>query len=201
MAGELLRRTYWTAVAGTAALAVWVPVASAAPAAGGDLTSTVIKARAAVGLPGVGTNGAVRAAAAALAQGGDPQAAFVTGGGTGDLATTAVPAGGALSTASMKAVVFDPRLTAIAVLSRDRKVVVAAALDPDRPFRTPVLAGEVVDPGIAGSLAVLFPPAGGTIPAMSLQRYRGGQLTSIEVAASATPGLEGAIRVQRKGRD
>jgi hypothetical protein len=112
-----------------------------------------------------------------------------------------VPAGAALSTAKMKSAVFDPRVTAIAVVGRDRSVAVAAALDPQRPFKAPVLARAVVDPGVAGSLAVLFPPASGTIPAISLQQNRSGELVSIDVVATAVPGADGAILVQLKGRD
>jgi hypothetical protein len=180
---------------------LWLLLSSAAPAADTDLTPLALKARKAVGLPAVGANPAVRAAAGAVLEGGDPQRAFTSEGGTGDLITAKVPAGGALSTAKLKAVVFDPRVTAIAVLGRDRNVAVAAAFDLGRPFRAPVLAGAVVDPGVAGSLAVLVPPGSGTIPAISLQRYRGGQLVSIEVAATADTGVKGAILVALKGRD
>jgi hypothetical protein len=183
------------------ALASLLPFASAAPAADTDLTPVVLKARKAVGLPAVGANPAVRAAAGAVLEGGDPQGAFTSEGGTGDLITAKVPAGGALSTAQLKVVVFDPRVTAIAVLGRDRNVAVAAALDPGLPFRAPVIAGAVVDPGVAGSLAVLMPPGTGTIPEILLQRYRGGQLVSIEVAATATPGVKGSILVALEGRD
>jgi hypothetical protein len=183
------------------ALASLLPFASAATAADTDLTPVVLKARKAVGLPAVGANPAVRAAARAVLEGGDPQEAFTSEGGTGDLITAKVPAGGALSTAELKEVVFDPRVTAIAVQGRDRNVAVAAALDPGRPFRAPVLAGAVVDPGVAGSLAVLVPPESGTIPEISLQRYRGGQLVSIEVAATAAPGAKGAILVGLEPRD
>jgi hypothetical protein len=133
--------------------------------------------------------------------GGDPQGAFAGAGGEGVVITAWAPAGAALSTSQMKAVVFDPRISAIAVLRRDRKVAVAAAFDPDRPFRAPVLAGAVVDPGVAGSLAVLFPPAYGTIPRISLKQKRGGVVVDIGVAATATPGADGAILVGLKGRD
>jgi hypothetical protein len=194
-------RTSGLVVLGTGALASWLVLASAAPAADTDLTPAALQARKAVGLPQVAANPAVQAAAAAVLSGGDAQAAFSSRGGTGHLVTATAPAGGALQTAKLKVVVFDPRLTAIAVLGRGGNVAVAAALDPARPFAAPVLAGAVVDPGIAGSLAVLFPPASGTIPQISLQRRRGGQLVTIEIAATAAPGLEGAILVQLKGRD
>jgi hypothetical protein len=179
----------------------WFILASPAPAADTDLTAAALEARKAVDLPSIEANTAVRAAAGAVLGGGDPQGAFTSNGGTGNLITATVPAGGALSTAKLKVVVFDPRLTAIAVLGRDSTVAVAAALDPGRPFKAPVLAGAVVDPGVAGSLAVLFPPGSGTIPRISLQRNRGAQLVSIEIAATATPGVEGAILVALKGRD
>jgi hypothetical protein len=175
--------------------------ASAATAADSDLTSDVLAARKAVGLPAIAANPAVSAAVGAMLAGAAPQGAFTSNRGTGELVTVTAPAGGALSTAQMKAVVFDPRVTAIAVQSRSGTVAVAAALDPGRPFRAPVLAGAVVDPGIAGSLAVLFPPASGTIPRISLQRHRGGQLVTIEIAATAGPGVDGAILVSLKGRD
>jgi hypothetical protein len=111
------------------------------------------------------------------------------------------PAGNALSTAQLKRIVFDPRVTALAVLRQGDKVAAAATLDPHRPFRAPVLAGAVVDPGVAGSLAVLFPPGGGTIPQIALQRYRGPELVTIGIAATAVPGLDGAVLVQLKGQD
>lgn len=166
-----------------------------------DLTPVALKARTAVGLPAIGANPAVRAAAGAVLEGRNPQSAFTSEGGTGELVTAKVPAGGALATANLKVVVFDPRVTAIAVLGRDRNVAVAAAFDPGRPFRSPVLAGAVVDPGVAGSLAVLVPPGSGTIPDISLQRYRGGQLISIAVAATAAPGVEGSVLVALEPRD
>jgi hypothetical protein len=183
------------------ALALWLPFTSVAPAADGDLTPVALKARNAVGLPAIAANPAVRAAAGAVLAGSDPQGAFTSAGGAGDLVTATVPAGGGLSTAKLKAVVFDPRVTAIAVLGRAGVVAVAAALDPARPFRAPVLAGAVVDPGVAGSLAVLFPPAAGTIPQISLQLKRGGELVTIGIAATAVPGLDGAILVGLKGLD
>ena len=186
---------------GTAAALSCIVLPSTAPAADVDLTPSVLKDRAAVGLPAVGANPAVRAAAAALLGGQDPKAAFSSAGGTGTLVTARVPTGSALAAAQVKSAVFDPRDTSIAVLRRDRTVAVAAALDPQRPFRTPVLAGGVVDPGVAGSLAVLFPPNGGTIPAISLQQNRDGDLVTIEVAATAVPAEQGAILVQLKGRD
>jgi hypothetical protein len=186
---------------GMAAVTLSFLLASAAPAADTDLTKAVLDARKAVGLPAVEANAAVRAAAAAVLDGGDPQGAFKSRGGTGDLITATVQAGGALSTARMKAVVFDPRVTAIAVLGRDRSIAVAAALDPTRPFGAPVLAGAVIDPGVAGSLAVLVPPAAGTIPQISLQRNRGGQVITVDLAATAVPGVEGAIVVGLTPRD
>lgn len=188
-------------VLGTSALALLFLDVSPAPAADNDLTPAVLKARKAVGLPAIRASPAVRAAAGAVLEGADPQEAFAAEGGTGDVITATVPAGGALSTATLKAVVFDPRVTAIAVLGRDRKVAVAAEFDPDRPFRAPVLAGAVVDPGIAGSLAVLFPPEFGTIPQITLQQNRGGTMVTIGIAATATAGAEGAILVGLKGRD
>jgi hypothetical protein len=195
------QRTVGTFVVGAGALALWFVPASAAPAADTDLTPAVLEARKAVGLPTVGATAAVRAAAGAELEGADVQAEFEGAGGAGDLVTATVPAGGALSTPALKSIVFDPRVTAIAVLGRARKVAVAATYDRDRPFRAPVLAGAVVDPGIAGSLAVLFPPAYGTIPQISLQQKRGGTLVTLGIAATATPGVAGAILVGLKGRD
>ena len=188
---------------GGVALGLLLAAAAAAPAPAADvnLTSTALDARKAVALPAIQETPAVRAAAGAVLDGGDAQRAFTSSGGSGDLVTATVPAGGALATAKLKAVVFDPRLTAISVVGRDRSVAVAAALDPSFPFVEPVLAGAVVDPGVAGSLAVLFPPRSGTIPQITLQRHRGGQLITIELAATATPGLEGAILVGLEGRD
>ena len=177
-------------LAATAAVS-WIAPPSSAPAADVDLTPTVLKGRAAVGLPPVRADAAVRAAAGALLGGQDAQAAFTSAGGTGSLVTARVPAGSALAAAQVKSAVFDPRATSLAVLRRDRTVAVAAALDPRRPFRAPVLAGAVADPGVAGSLAVLFPPGGGTIPAISLQQNRSGDLVTIEVAATAVPGAQG----------
>jgi hypothetical protein len=174
---------------------------SAARAADTDLTPAALQARKAVGLPAVAENPAVLAAARAVLDGGDPRGAFTSSGGTGDLVTTTVLAGGALLTNELRVVVFDPRVTAISVLGRGRRVTVAAALDPSRPFQAPVLAGAVVDPGVAGSLAVLFPPGTGTIPQISLQRYRGRQLTTPAISAKAVPGVEGAVLISLKGRD
>jgi hypothetical protein len=176
-------------------------LAPAAPASDTDLTPAALEARNAVGLPTVAENPAVLAAAGAVLDGVDPQGAFTSKGGAGDLVTATVPAGGALSTDKLKVVVFDPRVTAIAVLGRDRNVAVAAALDPSRPFQAPVLAGAVVDPGVAGSLAVLYPPGAGTIPQISLQRKRGSQLVTIGTAATAVPGVDGATLIEIKGRD
>jgi hypothetical protein len=184
----------------TAALTCIVLPATAA-AVDVDLTPAVLKDRAAVGLPAVRADASVRAAAAALLGGQDPQAAFASAGGSGSLVAAKVPAGSALAAPQVKSAVFDPRVTSLAVLGRGTTVAVAAALDPQRPFKTPILAGAVVDPGVAGSLAVLFPPRSGTIPAISLQQNRGGDLVTIEVAATAVPGAAGAILVQLKGRD
>jgi hypothetical protein len=186
---------------GTAAALSCIVLPSTAPAADVDLTPSVLKDRAAVGLPAVRADASVRAAAGALLAGQNAQAAFSSGGGTGTLVTAKVAAGSALAAAQVKSAVFDPRVTALAVLRRDNSVAVAAALDLKRPFTAPVLAGAVVDPGVAGSLAVLFPPGSGTIPAISLQQNRSGDLVTIEIAATAVPGAEGAILVQLKGRD
>ena len=194
-------RSRAAAVLVASAAVSWIALPSSAPAADVDLTPTVLKDRAAVGLPPVRADPAVRAAAGALLGGQDAQAAFASAGGTGSLVTARVPAGSALAAAQVKSAVFDPRATSLAVLRRDRTVAVAAALDPRRPFRSPVLAGAVADPGVAGSLAVLFPPGSGTIPAISLQQNRSGDLVTIEVAATAVPGAQGAILVQLKGRD
>jgi hypothetical protein len=101
----------------------------------------------------------------------------------------------------MQAVVFDPRMTAMAVVGNGKSVAIAAAFDPSKPFKGPVLAGAEVDPGIAGSLAVLFPPNSGVIPPITLQRYRGGELVSIGIVATAVPAVKGAILVQLKGLD
>jgi hypothetical protein len=190
-----------SALLGAGVVGLLLLLASPAPAADTDLTAAALEARKAVGLPAIEADPAVRAAAVAVLDGGNPQAAFTANGGTGNVITATVPAGGALSTAKLKIVVFDPRVTAIAVLGRDKRVAVAATLDPRRSFQAPVLAGAVVDPAVAGSLAVLFPPGSGTIPAIALQRHRGGQLVTIEIAATASPGLEGAILVALKGRD
>jgi hypothetical protein len=188
-------------VVGVAALAAWGELPSKAPAADVDLTASVLRDRAAVGLPAVPADAAVRAAAGAVLGGRDAQAAFVSAGGTGALATAKVRAGAALAAAQVKSAVFDPRVTALVVLRRTQTIAVAAALDPGRPFDAPVLAGAVVDPGVAGSLAVLFPPGSGTIPAISLQQDRSGDHVTIDVAATAVPGSQGAVLVQLKGRD
>ena len=181
-------------------LILWF-LAPSAPAADTDLTQTALSARSAVGLPAIAQNSAVLAAAGAVLDGRDPGTTFRALGGAGKLITATVPASGALSNNNFKVVVFDPRATAIAVLGRDRRVTVAAALDPGRPFAAPVLAGAVVDPGVAGSLAVLFPPGSRTIPEIVLQRYRGRQLVTIGIAATAVQGVEGAVLVAIKGRD
>jgi hypothetical protein len=188
-------------VVGVAALTAWGALPSQAPAADVDLTSSVLRDRAAVGLPAVHADAAVRAAASAVLGGQDAQAAFSSAGGTGALATARALAGAALAAAQVKRAVFDPRVTALVVLRRDQTIAVAAALDPGLPFAAPVLAGAIVDPGVAGSLAVLFPPGSGTIPAISLQQDRSGDQVTIDVAATAVPGSQGAVLVQLKGRD
>jgi hypothetical protein len=188
-------------VAGAWLLGVCSFPAPAAHVAVGDLTPSVLAARKAVGLPSVPESAAVKGAAGSVLGGGSPEAAFTSGGGTGTLVTTIVPAGAALSTAQLKSIVFDPRTTALAVQSNGRSVAVAAAFDPSRPFAAPVLAGTDVDPGVAGSLAVLFPPNFGTIPQITLQRYRASQLVTIGTVATAVPAVKGAILVQLKGLD
>jgi len=193
-------RALVTVVLGAGALASLL-IATPAPAADVDLTTAAMLARNAVGLPAVEESPAVMAAAGALLDGGDATRVFRSAGGTGELIAATAPSGGALSTDKVKVVVFDPRVTAISVLVRNRKVAVAASLDPGRPFPAPVLAGELIDPAVTGSLAVLFPPGSGTIPQMELQRYRGRQLITIAVAATAVPGVEGAILVALKARD
>jgi hypothetical protein len=84
---------------------------------------------------------------------------------------------------------------------RAGKVAVAGALDPNKPFPAPILAGAIVDPAVVGSMAVLYPPGAGTIPQITVQRMRGPQLVTIGIAATAVPGLEGAVLVEIKGRD
>ena len=61
----------------------WIALPSSAPAADVDLTPTVLKDRATVGLPPVRADPAVRAAAGALLGGQDAQAAFASAGGRG----------------------------------------------------------------------------------------------------------------------
>jgi hypothetical protein len=184
-------------------VALWLLSASTAPApaADTDLTQSALAARAAVGLPTVAESAAVLAAAGSVLDGTDATKTFLGNGGTGDLVTGSAPAGGALSSDNVKVAVFDPRITAIAVLRRGSKVAVAAAVDPTRPFQKPVLAGAVIDPAVVGSLAVLYPPAAGTIPQVLLQRKRGSQLVTIGTAATASPGADGAILVAIKGLD
>jgi hypothetical protein len=186
----------------TGLLVLWLSASAArAPAADTDLTQSALQARAAVGLPTIAENPAVLAAAGSVLDGADAQRTFLTNGGIGDLVTATAPAGGALSSDKLKVAVFDPRISAIAVLGRGTTVAVAAALDPTRAFPKPVLAGAVVDPAVVGSLAVLFPPASGTIPQILLQRKRGSQLVTIGIAATAAPAAEGAILVELKGVD
>src|SRR3954451_6948194 len=137
-------RAVRTLVLGTGLLISCFILAPAAPATDVDLTTAALIARNQVGLPAIDQNPAVLAAAGAVLDGGkNAQGVFTSEGGTGELITATAPSGGALSSDKMKIVVFDPRVTAIAVLVRDRKVAVAAALDPNRPFQAPVLAGGV----------------------------------------------------------
>ena len=194
-------RVVGAVAAGVATGLVWVAPLQGGAKADFDLTSSFVRARSAVGLPAVGSNPSVRAAADAALGRGDAQSAFTSNGGTGRLAIATVPAGGILSTPQVKAAVFDPRVTAISVLRRAQTVAVAASLDPQRPFPAPVLAGALVDPGVTGSLAVLFPPASGTIPAISLEQNRSGERVTIEVAATGVAAIDGASLVQLKGRD
>ena len=187
---------------GAAVFTTCFPLASPAPAADVDLTAAALKARNQVGLPAAQETPAVLATAGAVLDGvRDPQGVFTSAGGSGDLITATAPSGRALLNDKVRVVVFDPRVTAISVLVRDRTVAVAAALDPGRPFPAPVLAGPDFDPGVAGSLGVLFPPGAGTIPQISLQRHRGRQLVTIPVVATAGSGVEGSILVSLKGRD
>ena len=112
-----------------------------------------------------------------------------------------VPAGSALSTADLKRIVFDPRVSALAGARVGRKVAVAGVLDATLPFTRPVLAGATADPAVAGSIALLFPPGTETIPNVTLSERRGGTMVSPGIAATAIEGLGGAILVQIKGRD
>jgi hypothetical protein len=71
-------------------------LASAAPLQGAeradvDLTSVVVKARSAVGLPAVGANSAVRAAASAALGDADAHGAFSSSAETGTLVTATSP--------------------------------------------------------------------------------------------------------------
>jgi hypothetical protein len=183
-------------------LAVVLAVLGAATRAyGGNISSDLSRARSAVGVPAAPPDAAVTAAAAALLKGKDPGTAFSDAGGSGDLVAAIVPAGSALSTAELKRIVFDPRVTALAGSRAGRKVAVAGTLDETLPFARPVLAGATVDPGIAGSIALLFPPGTETIPRVVLTERRGGATVSPGVVATATQGLAGAILVQLKGRD
>jgi hypothetical protein len=188
-------------VFGAAVLTTLFFITPTAPASDVDLTATAIAARNAVGLPPVTENPAVTSAAGAVLDGADPRTSFTTAGGFGELFTATAPAGGALSTDTLKTIVFDPRVTSLSVLVRGGKVAVAGALDPNKHFPAPVLAGAVVDPAVVGSLAVLYPPNAGTIPRITLQRKQGPEVVSVGTAATASPGLEGAILLQIKGRD
>jgi hypothetical protein len=186
---------------GAGVLASLFVLAPAAPASDIDLTKPALDARNAVQLPAVAENPAVVAAAVAVLSGVDPKVPFTTAGGVGNLVTASAPSGGALATADLKVIVFDPRLTAIAVLGRGNKVAVAAALDPSRPFSAPVLTGVLIDPAVTGSISILYPPGGGTIPQITVQRKRGPQMVTIGIAATAVPGVEGATLIEIKGRD
>jgi len=171
-------------------------------ASGGDISPDLSRARSAAGLRPARPNGPVAAAAKALLGGQDPQAAFSAAGGTGGLVTAAAPRGSALSTPQLKRIVFDPRVTAIAGSTGSGEVVVAGALDTTLPFTRPVLAGVTVDPAVAGSIALLFPPGTATIPNVTLTERRGaGTTVTLGIVATATEGLAGAILVQIKGRD
>jgi len=180
-------------------------VALAGLAAGADaasISSELARARAEVGLPPARPNAAVNAAADALLAGKDAQAAFAAQGGKGKLVTALAPAGSALSTAQLERIVFDPRLSALAGQSGAGKVAVAAVLDSGLPFARPQLAGKTVDPAIAGSIALLFPPGTATIPQVTLRERRGdGTTVTLGIVATASEGLDGAILVQLKGRD
>lgn len=178
-----------------------LPTSAARATGNTDLTASSLSARAAVGLPVIAESPAVQAAASAVLAGTNAQAAFSGAGGTGILVTATAPSGLALQNDKLKTVVFDPRLTTIAVLGLGKKVATAAVLDPNRPFAAPVLAGKLADPGVVGSIALLFPPASGTIPKIKLQRYRGKQLVTIGIVAKAIAGAYGAILVALKGKD
>jgi hypothetical protein len=171
-------------------------------ARGASISSDLDRARSAVGLPPSPPNAAVDAAAGALLKGKNPRAAFAAAGGSGELATAVAPAGSALSTAQLKRIVFDPRVKHMAGSTAGDRVAVAGTLDPTAPFTRPVLAGETVDPAIAGSIALLFPPKTATIPNLTLTEERGGGVTvALGIVATASQGLDGAILVQIKGRD
>jgi hypothetical protein len=193
-------------VVGAVAAGVAVGLAWVAPLQGGskadvDLTSSFVQARSAVGLPAVGSDPSVLAAAGAALGRGDARSAFASRGGTGTLVTATVSVAGALSSPQVKAAVFDPRVTAISVLRRRQTVAVAASLDVQQPFQAPVLAGAVADPGVAGSLAVLFPPESGAIPAISLEQNRSGERVRIEIAATRVAASQGASLVELRARD
>jgi hypothetical protein len=174
---------------------------SAATTSGTDLTAQALKERQEVGLPTITETPAVVAAANAMLYGGNPQSAFTANGGTGTLVTATVPKGAALANDKLKVAVFDPRLTALAVFGLGDRVVAAAALNPSLPFSAPVLAGKLVYPGVAGSIAVLVPPGSGTIPKISLERDRGKQLVTIGTVATGIAGANGAVLIALKGQD
>jgi hypothetical protein len=187
-------------VAATVGVVALAGLAAGANAA--SVGSELARARAEVGLPPARPNAAVNAAAEALLAGKDAKAAFAALGGVGELVTAVVPAGSALSTTQLERLVFDPRLSALAGHSGAGKVAVAAVLDPALPFARPQLAGKTVDPAVAGSIALLFPPGTATIPQVTLRERRGdGTTVTLGIVATASEGLHGAILVQLKGRD
>ena len=178
------------------------PLLLAGHASGADISSDLSRERSAAGLRVARPSPPVVGAANALLAGRDPQAAFSSAGGTGVLVTAVAPKGSALSTPQLKRIVFDPRVTAIAGSAANGNVVVAGALDTTLPFTRPVLAGVTVDPAVAGSIALLFPPGTATIPNVTLTERRGsGTTVTLGIVATATEGLAGAILVQIKGRD
>src|SRR5262245_33689716 len=74
-------------VLGASVLTLLLVHVPAAPAADTDLTAGALAARKAVGLPAIEASAAVRAAATAVLDGGDPQGAFASNGGSGRLVT------------------------------------------------------------------------------------------------------------------
>ena len=180
---------------------VLATLGDATSARGAGITSDLSRARSDVGLPPAPPNAAVSAAAGALLKGKDAEKAFADAGGAGELATAVVPAGSALSTAELKRIVFDPRVSALTGSRAGGKVAVAGELDTTLPFTRPVLGGATADPAVAGSIALLFPPGTATIPKVTLTERRGGTTVTLGIVATATEGLEDAILVQLKGRD